>query len=111
MNDEENIEKKIAKIKSELMEAGLFRAGALAEQYNVCGKAGCKCKDKKHPQKHGHYYQLSYYLRKKHKSAFVRDDYVKQIQTEIDNYRKAKDLFEEWTALNTELSNLRLKAE
>ena len=44
--------------------------GSLREQYNVCGKAGCRCKDPKKPQKHGPYYQLSYTWRGKSSTPF-----------------------------------------
>lgn len=111
MGNKSFIENKISKIQSEIIKSGPFRAGSLSKQYNVCGKAGCKCKDQKNPQKHGPYYQISYYLKKKHKTSFVPESAVKQIESEINNYKKVTALFDEWTTLNTELSNLRLKAE
>ena len=54
------IEKRITEIKLELQGIGPMRPGSLSEQYTVCGKAGCRCADPKHPRKHGPYYQLSF---------------------------------------------------
>ena len=48
-----------------------FLPGSLAEHYNVCGKARCRCKDKVNPRKHGPYYRLSYSLRGKNSSIAV----------------------------------------
>ena len=42
---------RIEEIKSQLGKMKNFRAGSLSEQYNVCGKAGCQCKDEKKSQK------------------------------------------------------------
>jgi len=56
---------KIAQLKQELAELGPMHPGSLSEQYNVCGKPGCRCKDPKNPQKHGPYYQLSFTWRGK----------------------------------------------
>jgi len=41
------------------------------EQYNVCGKPGCHCKDAKNPQKHGPYNQLSFTRRGQGGTRFV----------------------------------------
>jgi hypothetical protein len=38
----------------------LMHPGSLTRQYNVCGKAGCRCKDRAHPRRHGAYYKVSY---------------------------------------------------
>jgi hypothetical protein len=53
-------QQQIDQIKQELLALGDMRPGALSEQYNVCGKPNCRCKDPRKPQKHGPYYQLSY---------------------------------------------------
>ena len=54
------IQRRIEKIKAELEGLGGMHPGSISEQYNVCGTPGCRCKDKKNPQKHGPYYQLSF---------------------------------------------------
>lgn len=101
------IEKRIGKIMEEILNSGNFRSGSLSEQYNVCGKPGCACKDKKDPKKHGPYYQASFSANKKHSTFFVREENVKAVKDEIKNYKRLKQLIEEWVSLNTILSNYR----
>src|SRR5205807_3813538 len=55
----------IAQIKTLLQRHGAMRPGSLSRQYNVCGKPGCRCKDRAHPRRHGPYYQLNYVYRGK----------------------------------------------
>lgn len=102
--------KRINEIKAQIANLENFRAGSLSEQYNVCGKSGCKCKDKKDPQKHGPYYQVSFYKNKKHTTFFVRKENVKTIKEEVKTYKLFKSLIGEWITLSTELSNERLSA-
>lgn len=54
----QNAEQRIQQIKAELGALGEMRPGSLSEQYNVCGKPNCRCKDPKNPQRHEPYYQL-----------------------------------------------------
>jgi hypothetical protein len=56
---ESSLEAQIAKLKQEIARLGDLRPGKLSQQYNVCGKADCRCKADP-PQKHGPYYQLSF---------------------------------------------------
>lgn len=102
---------RIEEIKSQIENLEDFRAGSLSEQYNVCGKAGCRCKDEKNPKRHGPYYQISFYKNKKHTTFFVRKENVKVIKAEVKTYKELKSLIEEWVALSTELSNHRLAAQ
>lgn len=101
-------QKRINKIKDILCRLENFRSGSLSEQYNVCGKEGCRCKNKKNPVKHGPYYQISCYKNKKHTTRFVRKENVKGIKNEVDVYKKFKILIDEWILLNTEISDIRL---
>ena len=50
MQDINKLQKKIESIQKKLIGLGVFRSGSISEQYNVCGKKDCKCKDKKNPQ-------------------------------------------------------------
>jgi len=52
--------KRIKKLEESLGEIGPMLPGGITEQWNVCGKAGCKCKDPDKPKKHGPYFQLSF---------------------------------------------------
>ena len=56
----QNIEQRIEALKGALAALGAMRPGSLTQQYNVCGKPHCRCKDPENPQRHGPYYQLSY---------------------------------------------------
>ena len=55
-------EKTIERLKMEICNLGSMLPGSISEQYNVCGKAGCKCKRVKNPVRHGPYFQLSFTL-------------------------------------------------
>ena len=65
-----SLENQIERLKQEIAGLGDLRPGSLSEQYNVCGKAGCRCKASP-PQKHGPYYQISYTRKGKSGSRFV----------------------------------------
>ncbi len=103
------LERRIEKIKKELAELGDLRVGSLSKQYNVCGSAGCRCKASP-PRKHGPYYQLSYARKGKSSSRFVRRADVKNVQNQVRNYRRLRELVDTWIDLASELSDLRLLA-
>ena len=104
------LNKKIAEIKKKIVNIGDLRPGSLSEQYYVCGKSNCKCKDKKKPEKHGPYYQLSFYMGEgKHSTAFIKKENVKIIKNEIKNYKLIKNFFDQLIKLSIELSSLKLK--
>ena len=64
--------------------------GTLEEHYNVCGKAQCRCKDKINPRKHGPYYRLSYSLKGKNSSVFVKKEDAPAIREMTENYRESR---------------------
>jgi hypothetical protein len=105
----QSVEKKIATVKKRIAAIENFRSGSLSTQYNVCGKQGCKCKDKENPKKHGPYYQLSFYREGKHTTCFIKSNNVSIVKKEMENYRNLKLLFATWMQLATELSTLRMK--
>ena len=96
------IERRIAAIQRGLSELGPLHPGSLGEQYNVCGKAGCCCKDPKRPQKHGPYYQLSYTWRGKSTTRFVRLEQVAGMRRKVANYKRFRELVNEWVDLEVE---------
>lgn len=108
MNKLKYIEKKIKKIKEELLDLGELRPGSLTRQFNVCGKPSCRCKDKKNPRKHGPYYQISYSRKGKSTSVFVRADSVKDIENQLANYKRLMQLVNQWVDLAIEHSKLKL---
>ena len=87
-----------------------MRPGSLSTQYNVCGKAGCKCKATP-PQKHGPYYQVSYTRKGKSGSKFVKKEDLPEVLRQLKNYERMKLLTQRWIDLSIELSTLRLNKD
>lgn len=96
------IERRIEAVRHRLSQLGPMHPGSLGEQSNVCGKAGCRCKDPKKPQKHGPYYQLSYTWRGKSTTRFVRPEQVAPMQRKVANYKRFRELVNEWVDLEVE---------
>jgi hypothetical protein len=106
-NEVKVLHRSIEKVKKELATIGEMRPGALSEQYNVCGNPNCRCKDEKNPQRHGPYYQVSYTYKGRSTSEFVRSDEVETVKERLSNYRRFKELTEEWVDLSVKLAKLR----
>jgi Family of unknown function (DUF6788) len=105
------LEAKIAQIKQEITGLGAdLQPGLLTQQYNVCGKAGCRCKANP-PQKHGPYYQLSFTRKGKSRTQFVKREDVSLLQQQVRNYQRLKTLMDRWVALGMALSQLRLRQQ
>jgi hypothetical protein len=96
------IERQIEHLKRQLAELGPMHPGSLSEQYNVCGKPGCRCKDPKNPQKHGPYYQLSFTWRGKSRTRFMRAERLAGMQQKIANYKRFRELTDAWVDLVVE---------
>jgi hypothetical protein len=107
-NTPESLEKRIQKIKQQIGELGDLRPGALSQQYNVCGSPGCQCKASP-PIKHGPYYQISFTRHGKSSSQFVREEDLKDVQQQLENYRRLRELVDEWITISAQLSTLRLR--
>lgn len=103
------IENKILRIKKQIVGLEAMRPGSLSKQFNVCGNPTCKCKDPKKPKKHGPYYNLSYSFGGKSKTQFIRPGFAKEIDLETKNFRKFKELSQQWITLEIEKSNLILQ--
>ena len=82
----------VERIKVRITELGPVLPGSLSKQWNVCGSPGCKCKDPKHPRRHGPYYQLSYTLQGKSSSVFVKPTDVPEARRRIRRYAQFKKL-------------------
>jgi hypothetical protein len=104
----ESLLKRIQKIKQHIGELGELRPGTLSQQYNVCGSPGCQCKAIP-PLKHGPYYKISVNRHGKSSSHFVREDDLKDVQQQLENYRRLQELVDEWITLSAQLSTLRLQ--
>jgi hypothetical protein len=105
----EKLEAQIAQIKAQLQQQGAMRPGSLSRQYNVCGKPGCRCKDPKHPRRHGPYYQLNYVYRGKKTSQFIRREILHQVRTELANYKQFRRLTEQWIGLALQVAQAKDK--
>lgn len=106
---ESQLKKQIRGVKAEMVSLGRLRPGSLSTQYNVCGKADCRCKATP-PKKHGPYYQLSFTRSGKSTTRFVRRGYVTTIKEELRNYKRQQKLIDKWIELEMKLSQLRLDA-
>lgn len=107
LTSKDELENRIGDIKREIEKLGELRTGSLTEQYNVCGKKGCKCKDPDKPQKHGPYFKLSYMRYRKSTSEFVRKEDVEQLREHLRNYKTFMALKDEWIDRSIQLAKLR----
>lgn len=82
----------IKKLKEEILRLGDMHPGSISKQYTVCGKKGCKCQNEKNPQKHGPYYQLSYSIKGKSSSIFIKKENLVKARKLISNYKRFKEL-------------------
>jgi len=106
----QTLERRIARIKTQLAQLGDLRFGSLSEQYNVCGRPGCRCKASP-PVKHGPYHQLSYTRKGKSSTKFVRRENLNLVKQQLRNYEKLRKLVDQWIELGNELSNLKTDQE
>lgn len=82
----------IRAIINEINQIGPVLPGSLDVFYNVCGKPGCRCKDKDNPRKHGPYYRLSYSLSGRNSSMFVKQQDAEAVGSMVENYRRLRTL-------------------
>ena len=90
------IEKRIEKIKQELQSIQQMRPGSLTCQYR-------NPKDKT-----GAYYQISYTHKMKSRTEYVRPEYVEQLRKQISEYKRFKELVEEWIELGIQHSKIQI---
>lgn len=85
-------EKQVEIIKKKLMELGPFLPGSIREQWNVCGKKDCRCKDPDNPIKHGPYHQLSFSISGKSSTMFIKKEDLPEAKRRVKRYQKYKEL-------------------
>ncbi|MFH0878333.1 MAG: DUF6788 family protein [Lentisphaerota bacterium] len=95
MDKKQALERKIQRIKEELMEIGEMRPGSLSVQTRRWG---------------GQYHQLSYTHQGKGHTEYVPDEKRKEVEQQIDNYRKFRELVKNWVNLGIELCKLKSNA-
>jgi len=93
----DQIQKKIVRIKKELLTIGEMRPGSLTLQYQ-------KPKEKK-----GAFYQISYTHHMKSRTQHVRPEFVEQLHEEIKNYKRFKKLMIDWVDLSIEHSIVKIE--
>jgi hypothetical protein len=84
--------RRIEKIKKTLADLGDMRPGSLSTQTRSWG---------------GQYGQLSYTHLGKGHTEYVPPERVKEVKRQIDNYRKFKELTQEWVTLAIEMCKLK----
>src|SRR5437762_1015187 len=96
--DLQKIQKQIQSIQRQLAQLGPMRPGCLSRQY----------RDPKERKRA--YYQLSYTHQMKSRTEYIPPDLVPQIQQEVAEYKRYRELNAEWVRLSIECSRLKLKA-
>ena len=91
------IDKRIDEIKKEIVLIGNMRPGSLTKQY------------KDSENKTGAYYQISYTHERRSRTEYVRQEHVKEVGKQVDNYKRYKELTTEWVSLSIERSKLEMK--
>lgn len=86
---------KVDELQRRICELGPMLPGSISEQWNVCGKVGCRCKAKENPKKHGPYYQLSYTIAGKSSTMFIKPRDLEEARRRIENYREYRRLCNE----------------
>ncbi len=91
------IEKRIERIKSELVKIEAMRPGSLTKQYKDPGTQT------------GPYYQLSYTLEMRSRTEYIRKNSVRDIRRQVKLYKRYKQLNADWVSLSIEHSKLAMK--
>lgn len=71
---------------------GAIMPGSIKEQYSVCGKAECVCRDKIKPRKHGPYNQLSFSTKGKSSTMFIKSPDLKAGKEMTAAYKEYRTL-------------------
>ena len=94
------LEAEIGNIQKELLALGPMHPGSISNQYQVCGRAGCRCGDPKHPQRHGPYHKLAYVYRGRPVCRFVRAGTETLLQERLAVYKRFRQLMDRWIDLS-----------
>lgn len=100
------LDEKIARVKQPLSAPGPMPPGSLSQQYQVCGKPGCKCHASPGPQPHGPYCKLNYGYHGKFVCRFVRAVVVPEVPALVAAFKTFRRLPDQWVALSIERAQL-----
>lgn len=92
MDKSKRIERRIEKIKQALAELGDMRPGSISVQTRAWG---------------GKYHQLSYTHLGKGRTEYVPPGRVREVKRQLANYKKFKELTNEWVGLAMEICKLK----
>lgn len=92
MDERKRIERRIGKIKQALAELDDMRPGSLSVQTRAWG---------------GRYHQLSYTHLGKGRTEYVPPERTREVKRQLANYKKFKELTNEWVGLAIELCKQR----
>jgi hypothetical protein len=101
-----SLRRRIDEIKTQIVALGDLRPGTLSQQYNVCGKLGCRCKADP-PQKHGPDYQLGWTRKGRSTTRFVRLENLSEVRSEIKAYERLQALVDRWVELSMALCEIK----
>lgn len=86
------IEQRIECLLGKLGGLGPMLPGSISKQWNICGTAGCACKAAKNPIKHGPYYQLSFSVKGRSSTMFIKEGDVAETRRRIKRFKKFREL-------------------
>jgi hypothetical protein len=93
----ETLLNRIQSLKDELHQVKAMRPGSVTKQMRKRGKKKWEC------------WQISYTFDRQSKTEYVREEFLPQMQAEVMEYKKFKDLVEKLVRINIELSKERIK--
>lgn len=100
----QTIDREIETLKRRLRGLGPLHPGSLSKQYQVCGRAGCRCRNP--AQRHGPYWKLRYVHRGGQVCRFVRARYAAQLKGRLSAYKTFRRLVDQWIALSIRRAKL-----
>jgi hypothetical protein len=94
----------LARLKKKILDLKPFLPGSLSVQWNVCGTPGCRCRDKVKPRRHGPYYQLSFTVKGKSSTMFIRKQDLAEVRKRIRRYQQFKKLTQDVVQASVDLA-------
>ena len=89
-----NTTQTVAKLMAELSD-GPVLPGGVREQYNICGKKNCRCKDPENPVRHGPYTVLSWTVSGQGSSMAVDPGDKASVEEMVERFKTLKRLVNE----------------
>ena len=102
------LERRIQRIKAQLLALEDLRPGNLSKQYTVCGKEGCRCQADP-SQRHGPYLKLGWTRKRRSTTRFVRREDAVTVRAQVRNYQRLQKLLDQWIEAAIELCELKIR--